>query len=92
VEDVFSAVLAFLEVDGMAKRKVLKGMRTAVRKARIGVDDVQENLGKARKSFQAAERRIRTYAKRNPEKAVLIAAGVGAAIGAAITAALKGKR
>ena len=40
----------------------------------------------------ALTRTLNAYAKKNPEKAALIAAGVGAAIGAAIALALKKKK
>ena len=43
----------------------------------------------AKKKFQAAEKKVTSMIKTNPERAVLIAAGIGAAIGAGITAAIK---
>ncbi|MFA5411795.1 MAG: hypothetical protein WC350_00395 [Candidatus Micrarchaeia archaeon] len=46
----------------------------------------------ARAKFKAAEKAVNKHIKNDPEKAVLIAAGIGAAIGAITMLALKRKK
>jgi len=50
----------------------------------------KKELAVLKKKFLAAEKKAKAYTENNPEKAMAIAAGVGAAIGAGLTAALKG--
>lgn len=53
---------------------------------------VKEQLKKVSAHFKQAEVKVHNAIKQNPEKATLIAAGVGAVIGAAVTAAIMHKR
>lgn len=53
---------------------------------------VKEQLKKVSAHFKQAEVKVHTAIKKNPEKAALIAAGVGAVIGAAVTAAILHKK
>jgi len=49
---------------------------------------VQGHLKKVKAKLRDAEKKVHVAMKKNPEKAALIAAGVGVAIGAAVTAAI----
>ena len=49
----------------------------------------ERKLGEAKKTFTNAESRIRKYVNTNPEKALMIAAGVGVAIGAIMATFLR---
>lgn len=49
-------------------------------------------LAAAKKKFNAAHKSANAAVRRNPEKAVLIAAALGAAIGAATAVALRRKK
>jgi len=51
-----------------------------------------EHWSNAKKKIAVADKQVNSYMKKNPKKAVAIAAGVGAAIGAALTFALRKKR
>lgn len=66
------------------KKKAVK-KKAGMGKARM---IAQKELAKAKKRFAAAEKKVRGYIKKNPEKAALIAAAAGAAIGAAIGAGI----
>ena len=48
-------------------------------------------IGKMKQKFATAEKKAMTHVKKNPEAALLIAAGVGAAIGAAVAVAMRKK-
>ena len=50
------------------------------------------HLNEAKKKFKNAESKVKQYVKNNPEKATLIAAGVGVAIGAALAAAMASRK
>ena len=52
----------------------------------------KSELRKAKAKFIAHERKVREQIKRNPEKAVLIAAGVGAALGSVAVALIARRR
>jgi hypothetical protein len=49
----------------------------------------KNEIDKAKRKFSAAEKKIKGYAAKHPEKAALIAASVGAAIGSALTIATR---
>jgi len=53
---------------------------------------VQGQLKKVSAKFKQAELKVHRAMKKNPEKAALIAAGVGVLIGAAVTAAIMHKK
>ncbi|MBI4983411.1 hypothetical protein HZC32_02105 [Candidatus Woesearchaeota archaeon] len=59
------------------------------RKAKTGVKGY---LKQVKAKFKHAEAKVAHAIKKNPEKAALIAAGIGAAIGAAAAAAIMYKR
>jgi ElaB/YqjD/DUF883 family membrane-anchored ribosome-binding protein len=44
-----------------------------------------------KKRVASAEKKAHEYMKKNPEKSILIAAGIGAAVGAAVALALRKK-
>ena len=46
----------------------------------------EKELAKMKKDVEATLKKAETFAKKNPEKAALIAAGIGAALGAVATA------
>lgn len=50
--------------------------------------NVNKQINLVKKKFKLAEAKVHSALKKNPEKAALIAAGVGAAIGAAVTAVI----
>jgi ElaB/YqjD/DUF883 family membrane-anchored ribosome-binding protein len=51
----------------------------------------QKELEIIKTRLLAAEKKAHAYMEKNPEKTILIAAGVGAAVGAAVAFALKKK-
>ncbi len=53
---------------------------------------VQGQLKKVSTKFKQAEIKVHRAMKKNPEKAALIAAGVGVLVGAAVTAAIMRKK
>ncbi|MCX6770962.1 MAG: hypothetical protein NTX79_02810 [Candidatus Micrarchaeota archaeon] len=59
--------------------------KNAVRKA-------QDEIRKMKDKYVAAEKKAMEHVKKNPEKALLLAAGVGAAIGAVTVALLARKK
>lgn len=50
--------------------------------------NIKQHINNVKKKFKLAETKVHNAIKKNPEKAALIAAGVGAAIGAAVTAVI----
>ena len=52
----------------------------------------EQKLDIARRNFENAETRVRSYINSNPEKALMIAAGVGVAVGAIAASFFKGGR
>ena len=77
----------------MAKRRSMrKTARASVAKLRQWEGKAKRELSLAKKKFSAGERKAKAYLRKNPQRAALIAAGIGAAIGAGITAAMRRKR
>ena len=69
----------------------------AVKKQVMGkIEDGQKvaerEVAKVKKQFNSAVKSVEGYVKKNPEKAALITAGVGAALGAALTLLMSGKK
>ena len=56
------------------------------------VKKAQAEIKKMKDKYVAAEKKAREHVKKNPEKALLLAAGVGAVIGAVTIAILKRKK
>ena len=56
------------------------------------VKKLKMQIGKAKKKIIEAEKKVEAYAKKNPMKALAIAAGVGAVLGAAATALMKRRK
>ncbi len=54
--------------------------------------EAQMHLKNAKTNFRNAEKQVKGYMHKHPEKSALIAAGVGAAIGAAVVAAIAASR
>ncbi len=52
----------------------------------------EKEMEKVRKELSGAVKKVEDYMKKNPEKAMLVSAGIGAAIGATLAALLKGKK
>ncbi len=46
----------------------------------------EKEIAKAKKKIEGALKKAENYVKNNPEKATMIAAGIGAALGSALTA------
>ncbi len=70
----------------MAKKKMAASKLMQAKRA------VKEKFKLAKRKLAAAERKAEGYVKKNPKKAVAIAAGVGAAVAAAATYALMRRR
>ncbi len=51
--------------------------------------NAKRDLAIAKKKFVNAEKQVKVYVHKHPERAAAIAAGIGAAIGVALGAALK---
>ncbi|MBU0461961.1 MAG: hypothetical protein KJ574_05225 [Nanoarchaeota archaeon] len=67
-----------------SKKKAKKAVKKSSPKLDKAKKVAMKQLAVAKKKFQAAERQVKVYVHKNPEKAALIAAGAGAAIGAAL--------
>ena len=52
----------------------------------------KKEIASAKKKLAVAEKKAIAYARKNPQKAMIIAAAIGSAIGAGLTAAFKKKR
>ena len=65
--------------------KMTKVDKQKIKKAQIAVKNM-------RSKFLVAEKKAMLHVKKNPEKALLLAAGIGAAIGAATVYALSRKK
>lgn len=52
----------------------------------------QKEVAKVKKELEGAYKKVDDYVKKNPEKAAMISAGVGAALGAAIALLVGGKK
>ncbi len=48
----------------------------------------EKEIAKAKKELENAGKKIEEYTKKNPEKAAMISAGIGAALGAAVAVLL----
>ena len=62
------------------------------KKMHAEVKELKRHIAKAKKTVIAAEKKIESYAKENPKKALAIAAGVGVVLGAAAMALMKRRR
>ena len=67
-------------------------MRMDKKKMHAEVKKLKMQIGKAKKKIIEAEKKVAVYAKKNPMKALAIAAGVGAVLGAAATALMKRRK
>ncbi len=73
----------------MAKKKVQKKSAPAVKTKRAELEkQTKKAIAKAEKEMKKAEKKVRAFIKKNPEKATVIAAGIGAALAAGVTTAL----
>jgi hypothetical protein len=54
--------------------------------------EIMRMLEMAKSKFSEAEKEVKKYAKKDPEKSMMIAAGIGAAIGAILTVAVVEER
>lgn len=50
----------------------------------------EKELAKVKKHLESTYATVESYAKKNPEKAALVAAGIGAALGAAVALLISG--
>ena len=67
-------------------------MKINKKKMQAEVKKLKMQIAKAKKSVMAAEKKVAGYAKKNPEKALAIAAGIGAVLGATATALMKRRK
>ena len=61
----------------------MKKIKINKKKINMEVKKLKVQLAKAKKSVAAAEKKVKSFAKKNPQKALAIAAGIGAVLGAA---------
>jgi ElaB/YqjD/DUF883 family membrane-anchored ribosome-binding protein len=89
------------EVDNMAQKAATKVKSTVSRaltktaknaSPQLLQKQAQQQVARARKVMNQADKRMTTYVQRNPKTAAAIAAGVGAAVGAAIAAAMRNRK
>ncbi len=71
-----------------AKQKV----NQAKKKLNAAQEKAQKEVKKVKAEMDKAVKKVDGYVKKNPHKASLISAGVGAAIGATLAVLLKGKK
>jgi ElaB/YqjD/DUF883 family membrane-anchored ribosome-binding protein len=77
----------------MAKKKAIrKTVSKQVNDIATLAKDAQAQLEHARTQWTRAEKEVNAYVKKNPRKAALMAAGIGAAIGAAAALTIKRKK
>lgn len=77
----------------MNKKKLKQKAKAAIKAYKAKAAKIaKKQLVVAKRKFEATHKKANTFVKNNPEKAVLIAAALGAAIGAATAAALKRKK
>ncbi len=50
----------------------------------------EKEMAKVKKQLESTYNTVESFAKKNPEKAALVAAGIGAALGAALTLLVSG--
>lgn len=66
-------------------KKVKKVMNTNIAKAKEKGAQLEgvamKEINKIKKEMEVTSKKVETYIKKNPEKAALIAAGIGAALG-----------
>ncbi len=68
------------------KKNPAKGKMEDVKKT------AEKEITKIKKEMDKSAKKVESYIKKNPEKATLISAGVGAALGAAVAMLMKGKK
>lgn len=73
-------------------RKADEFTQKAAMKASDLREKAEKKLEEAKQKFAYTESKIRGYINSNPEKALLIAAGIGVAIGAIATSMFKGQK
>ncbi len=69
----------------MSKKKAKMDVKKLEAKA---IATAKKEIAKAKVKIAEAEKKVTAYARKDPKKAMLIAAGVGAAIGAGVALAL----
>ena len=67
----------------MNKKEAKKKVETMKNNVKVFA---QKELAKAKAEMAKAGKKVEEYVKKNPEKAAIISAGIGAALGAAIAA------
>lgn len=79
----------------MAAKKQVEAMAEALKGKVIAQVDkskalAEKELAKVKKHLESTYATVESYAKKNPEKAAMVAAGIGAALGAAIALLMSG--
>ncbi len=74
----------------MAKKKLSK--KQILKKHKELQNKAKKYLSDAKNKLKAVEKKVNAYIKKHPDKAAMMAAGVGDEIGDAVTAALRRKR
>lgn len=67
-------------------------MKIDKKKMNAEVKKLKLQIAKAKKNIVTAEKKVAAYAKKSPEKALAIAAGVGAVLGAVAVALTKRRK
>jgi len=73
----------------MNKKQVKKKMQAMGKNVKV---IARKEIAKAKVELAKAGKKVEAYIKKNPEKAAIIAAGIGAAVGAAITSLVVKKK
>ncbi len=78
----------------MAKKQV-EAMAAALKDKMVTQVDktkvlAEKEVAKVKKQLESTYNTVESYAKKNPEKAALVAAGIGAALGAAVALLMSG--
>jgi ElaB/YqjD/DUF883 family membrane-anchored ribosome-binding protein len=78
----------------MAKKQV-EAMAEALKKTVVTQIDkskamAEKEMTKVKKQLESTYATVESYAKKNPEKAAMVAAGIGAALGAAVALLISG--
>lgn len=78
----------------MAKKQVEQMAEAIKDKVAAQVDKTkvlaEKEIAKVKKQLDSTYTTVESYAKKNPEKAALVVAGIGAALGAAVTLLMSG--
>lgn len=77
----------------MTSKKTFAGMKAQVASGLDrGRKQAEQEMAKVKKQIGASLKKVDEYVRKNPEKAAMVSAGIGAALGAAVALLLGGKK